>query len=146
MHKSNRPLICGENLFWLFLWQIFTECSFYTGLCAECWGYRHKLDSLIPQGVTRGLVRETDILRGELRNNVESTSTVDSCRTVSKVVLREGGGAPSETWDLFNPVALWCLRSLPRHHIGWAPFSMPTTVSGQVTLRWMRIYSCLPLS
>lgn len=98
MYKSNRPLICGEKLFRLFLWQIFTECSFYAGLCAECWGYRHELDSLIPQGVvTQGLVRETDILRGELWNNVESTSAVYSCMTVSKVILHEGGGAPSET-------------------------------------------------
>lgn len=61
-------------------------------LCAGCWGYRDEWDSRNLQGVAPGLVRGTDIWRGESWNNMESTSRVESHRTADRVTLHWGGG------------------------------------------------------
>lgn len=122
MCKSNSPLICGEKLIQLFLWQIFTECLLSAGPCAEGWGYRDSLN--VTQGLAGDRHEKGWIMKlCGIHKHCGSTQGCQlSCTSLRRKCL-------CSIWKIeeiyLYTVEPWVLRSLPHHHIGWAPLGQP---------------------
>lgn len=134
MYKSNSPLICGEKLIQLFLWQIFTECLLSAGPCAEGWDsgtcWRQTWEGVNyetmwnPQALWKhaGLPAELYFFKEE----------------VSVLNLKN--------WrDLSLPCGT-LVSQIPSSPPYWLSPSGPTTVSRLEMLRWTRSHPCLPLT